>query len=364
MIPNTISAYQMSSKEKQEYLLAVLRERHNYHIRHCSEYRNMIDKIPFGKTYAHLSEYPYLPVGLFKELELRSIPKDQVLKTLMSSGTTSQQVSKIFLDRETSANQSRALVHIVTDWIGKKRLPMVIVDHRNVLKDRTSFNARGAGIVGFSQFGRDHFYLLNDQMDADWQGLQEYLQKYQDESILLFGFTYMIWQHLYQDAVAKGAHVDLSKAIVIHGGGWKKLLEQAVDNAEFRSSLKQQFSIDRVHNYYGMVEQVGSIFMECEHGCLHTPDYADVIIRDQHTLEPVSAGQEGLIQVVSILPGSYPGNSILTEDLGTVLGTDDCLCGRKGTYFQVSGRLPSAELRGCSDTYAYGSEEMTEWQKG
>ena len=51
------------------------------------------------------------------------------------------------------------------------------------------------------------------------------------------------------------------------------------------------------------------------------------------------------------LPRSYPGHSLLTEDLGVLLGEDDCPCGRKGKYFKVTGRVPRAEVRGCSDTY-------------
>jgi hypothetical protein len=59
-----------------------------------------------------------------------------------------------------------------------------------------------------------------------------------------------------------------------------------------------------------------------------------------------------VIQTLSLLPRSYPGHSLLTEDLGVVHGQDDCPCGRKGTYFSIVGRIPQAELRGCSDTYA------------
>nr|WP_282601556.1 hypothetical protein [Pantoea ananatis] len=42
---------------------------------------------------------------------------------------------------------------------------------------------------------------------------------------------------------------------------------------------------------------------------------------------------------------------MLTEDVGILLGEDDCSCGRMGKYFQVLGRLKNAEIRGCSDTY-------------
>jgi hypothetical protein len=53
-----------------------------------------------------------------------------------------------------------------------------------------------------------------------------------------------------------------------------------------------------------------------------------------------------------MLPESYPGHSLLTEDEGVILGEDDCPCGRKGKYFKVMGRLKNAEIRGCGDTYA------------
>ena len=100
-----------------------------------------------------------------------------------------------------------------------------------------------------------------------------------------------------------------------------------------------------------MVEQVGSIFVECEAGRLHAPSFADVIIRRPQDWSVADQGEEGLIQVLSCLPQSYPGHSLLTEDLGTLIGTDDCPCGRHGRTFSVSGRLPKAEVRGCSDTF-------------
>ena len=62
-------------------------------------------------------------------------------------------------------------------------------------------------------------------------------------------------------------------------------------------------------------------------------------------------GESGIIQLLSVLPYSYPGHSILTEDEGVLLGEDDCDCGRLGKYFKIVGRLKEAEIRGCSDTY-------------
>ena len=86
--------------------------------------------------------------------------------------------------------------------------------------------------------------------------------------------------------------------------------------------------------------------------CLHASNFSQVVVRDPLTFEPLTQGRRGVIETVSVLPWSYPGQRLLTEDLGEMLGEDDCGCGRKGRYFAVHGRLPEAELRGCSDTYA------------
>ena len=38
--------------------------------------------------------------------------------------------------------------------LGRDRLPMFIVDWPGVIRDRTQFSARGAGILGMMNFGR------------------------------------------------------------------------------------------------------------------------------------------------------------------------------------------------------------------
>ena len=74
-------------------------------------------------------------------------------------------------------------------------------------------------------------------------------------------------------------------------------------------------------------------------------------IRRAADFSVAGVGETGLIQVSSVLPRSYPGHVLLTEDEGRILGEDDCPCGRKGKYFEILGRVKRAEVRGCSDTY-------------
>jgi hypothetical protein len=229
---------------------------------------------------------------------------------------------------------------------------MLIIDSPSVIRDRTSFSARGAGILGFSIFGADKTYALKDDMSLDLPAIEAFLEKHRGKRIFLFGFTFMIWLHFYKELLKSGRKLDLSNGVLIHGGGWKKLISEAVSKEEFKQRLTEVCGLTDIHDYYGMIEQTGCIYMECEYGHLHASAYSDVITRRHVDFAPCEFGETGIIQVVSALPESYPGHSLLTEDEGVILGEDDCPCGRKGKYFKVNGRLKNAELRGCSDTYA------------
>ena len=92
--------------------------------------------------------------------------------------------------------------------------------------------------------------------------------------------------------------------------------------------------------------------MECEYGNLHSSIYSDIIIRNPYDFKVCDVGEPGIIQIQSTLAHSYPGHSLITEDEGIITGIDNCKCGRLGKTIKILGRIKSAELRGCSDTYA------------
>ena len=352
----TIEPYSLDSKEKESLLTTRLVELTERHAEACPEYADMLRLISYDKNKVRsYKELPYLPVRLFKDLSLKSVPDEEVVKTMTSSGTTGQQVSKIYLDRTTASNQQKTMVKIVSSFTGSERMPMIILDCPSVLKNRNMFSARGAGILGFSIFGKKKIYALNDEMKLDVEGIKAFLETYKGERILLFGFTFMVWQYFYKELERlkkDGITFDLSQGILIHGGGWKKLTSEAVSEEVFHKSLEDVCGLKSIHDYYGMVEQTGCIYMECECGHLHASIFSDVITRNPKDFSECAIGEKGIIQVVSAIPESYPGHSLLTEDEGIVLGEDDCPCGRKGKYFKITGRIKSAEIRGCSDTFA------------
>ncbi len=345
--------FSLAGPQKAQLYQDALCQLTKYHYTNCPPYRRIIDILGVDPDLrCTISQVPFIPARLFKDYDFLSVERSSVVKVMTSSGTTGQRVSRVFLDRITAVNQARVLARIVTDFIGAKRLPMLVVDAKPDPTDRSVLSARGAGILGFSMFGCDLTYALDGRMRLDLDAVEAFCDKHKDEDIFLFGFTYIIWKYFYKALAESGKRLSFKNAVLIHGGGWKKLSQEAISNDAFKASLKGFLGINRVHNYYGLAEQAGSIFMECQYGYLHSSIFSDVIIR-RSDFSVCGMRQTGLTQVISLLPLSYPGHSILSEDAGEIVGEDDCPCGRLGRYFKIHGRVKDAQIRGCSDAYAY-----------
>ncbi|MEU8262555.1 acyl-protein synthetase [Micromonospora sp. NPDC048999] len=344
-----MTLFTLDQPAREARLLPELVELTEHHRANSPEYARLLASLGHhpGRRYERLADLPWLPVRLFKHHVLKSIPDDEVFKVLTSSGTTGD-VSRIYLDKDAASSQQKMLSATLRTVIGAQRLPMLLVDTRALFKNRRSFSARGAGVLGLMNFGRDHTFVLDEDDQPDLDAVRSFLDRHGDQPFLIFGFTFMTWLYLYE--LARDNKLDLSNGILIHSGGWKKLVDRAVDNAEFRRRFTEDTGLTRIHNFYGMVEQIGLTFLEGpDGGGLYCPDFSDVIIRDPYTWEEAPVGTPGVVQVISTLPRSYPGHLLLTEDRGVVHGVDDGVW--PGKRFSILGRLPRAEARGCSDTF-------------
>lgn len=347
-----LDPYGLDRQAKRELYQKALSQLTQGHCQGCLPYRHILAARGYDpEKISPPEDQPLIPVRLFKELELLSVPQSEVVKVMTSSGTSGQAVSRIFLDKETARNQSRVLTRIINSFIGPKRLPLLILDTELVKRDRAMFSARGAGIVGFSTFGRDTVYALDENMNLDLPRLESFMAKYAGETVLMFGYTAIIWEHTLLALEEAGLTFNLADGILFHIGGWKKLKDQAVSPEIYNLRVRGRLGRVRVHNYYGMAEQLGSVFVECEHGHMHASIYSDVLVRRPSDFAVAPQGQRGLLELMSLLPQSYPGHVLLTEDEGEILGEDNCPCGRLGKYFKIHGRIKGAEIRGCSDTY-------------
>lgn len=343
--------YSLRQADREALLLAGLNRLTAHHRAHCAPYKRMLDGAwQGGAARTRVGELPYLPVSLFKTQRLQSVPDEAIRITMTSSGTSGQAVSRIAVDAETSLIQQKALTNSLMHVLGRKRMPMLVIDTEAVFKDPSAISARGAGVLGLMRYGHKHAFALDPDLRPDFEAVRAFLAEHNHAPFFMFGFTFVVWLNFYQQF--KDAGLDLSNGILIHSGGWKKMIERSVDNAVFRQALGQAFGLTRIHNFYGMVEQIGSIFLEGPDGLLYPPNFADVIIRDPGTWLPCEPGRAGVIQVLSLLPHSYPGHSLLTEDIGVIRSIDAGRDGWMGKGIEVLGRVARAELRGCSDVLA------------
>jgi len=303
-----------------------------------------------------LEDVPYIPVQMFKQFDLRTCPEQEIAKVLQSSGTTGSTPSRIPLDKPTTLNQIKALKSILSNYLGKTRKIFLVIDHEGINSPALAFSARTAGVRGLSIYAKKIFYLLKEEdgkLVLNLPVIHNIIANYSQEEVYAFGFTYIIWTTFFEQIQKEDIQFSFKGFTLFHSGGWKKMQDLAVSKKQFSESIATIFCAQTkaILDFYGMAEQTGIIFVDCEEGNKHVPGFSQVIIRDLFTLKPCSMGKAGFIEVMSILADSYYDQALLTEDLGVLVGVDDCPCGRKGRYFQFVSRVEKAEIRGCGDTF-------------
>lgn len=355
--------YAMAQADKDALLVSILRILCGEIAQRCAPYGRFLER--FGgdpDAWQTLADVPPLPVSMFKRFVLAAVPPEKVVRRLHSSATTGQQPSLIVIDKTTAFRQARALASILKHHIGGRRRPLLVLDVPESVGEGDSLSARGAAIRGVENFGRETVFgmrkLPSGDLEPDWERVGDFFAKHGSGPVLLFGFTFIVWSRFVLEAERRGLEFRAPKAVLLHSGGWKKLDAQAVSKEEFgrRTSAVLGCGQQGILDFYGMVEQVGTVFVDCEAGNKHAPAFADVIIRRPYSLAPVEVGQPGIIEVLSALPTSYPGQALITDDQGVLVGMDDCPCGRKGSYFRFTRRIEQVEVRGCGDTFAQSGE--------
>lgn len=354
LIQEDISNYNENKEllDSKEYYARKFLDRHLHHYQRCKYYER-ITKYLFGTDFENqkkrLDEIPFIPVKLFKELNLLSIDKDKIYKTLHSSGTTGYP-SKIFLDKMTSKFQVLALSKIFNDYIKYKRPVMLAFDTKDSFMSSKTMNAKKAALLGFGQMCKSIKFVIKSDNTLNYEELEKAYESTKNK-YLFFGFTSTVWETIHNTKLPSRIKEGLGKNTqLLHGGGWKKLENLNISKKEFKHEVKEKLGITNIVNYYGMVEQTGTVFMECSHGRLHCNPLSAIISREQNTLEMTKRGEYGQAQVLSLIPYSYPGHSILTDDIVRIYDSK-CACGRKGESFEILGRKQNVEIRGCSDSY-------------
>jgi acyl-protein synthetase LuxE len=350
-------AFSLEPAEHEARLLAVLKGELAYAAERSPAFRHYLNAWPVNyRSAARIADLPFLPVGIFKANPPLSLVKpESIVRTLTSSATTGQTPSRVALDAETSKRMVKGMSRIIGDFIGRQRRPYLVIDTPETLAGRAELGARGAAIQGLRPFATETVCCLaadaSGALRVDEEKLLDCATRWANSEVLVYGFTYVVWQHFVVPLRAKGVRLAMPNIRVLHSGGWKRLQDQAVTREAFSSGVAAVFgcAAERVLDFYGMVENVGVVYPDCEFGYKHVPAFAEVIVRDLLTLRPVKPGERGLLQVCSALPTSFPGFLVLTEDIAEVIHYDGCACGRRGISFRFVKRVPKAEVRGCGN---------------
>lgn len=346
---------------KEKLFKKAMFESFKHHIRNNELFNNYCKNQGFNlkDDSISLTEYPYLPVKIFKKKKLSSVP-DKEVNTILNSSATSGTPSTIVIDSITSKRQSIASTKVMSDYLGKQRCPFLILDEDPLSNISVEISARAAATRGFLMLSSNPEYLLfqtNGQLKFDIDKFESLLRLYEEknQAICIFGFTYILYHYVIRALKEKRICFNLPKNLKIaHIGGWKKLESQKVTKEQFIEDLMEVFGVEEenIFDFYGFTEQMGLVYVSIGSLPKTVPVYSEIIIRDFQTLQPVKDGENGLIQILTPLPYSYPGISVLTEDVGRIVNRGVDKTGRIGTQFEIIGRAKKAETRGCGDIMA------------
>lgn len=352
--------FEYGSKEKEPggKFYKALMEEIRFHYENNPLYRKFCDNKEFCPDgfCGNISDIPPISVSVFKELggQLNSVPHSGIKLTLQSSATSGVP-SSIPVDSITSKRQTNSMVRVVGSYIGNERKPFLVMDVNPTAGFREILGARYAAVSGYLNFASDVGYFLKvNNKNAyyfDVDGIKDYIDGLNGQSAVVFGFTYILYAEIIRPLTEKNIKFFLPEGSkVIHIGGWKKLENEKIQKKEFNKLAANLFGVEEsdIIDIYGFTEQMGLNYPDCPCGCKHVPLYSEVIVRDIVTKEIVSNGKEGLLEFITPIPHSYPGNVVLTDDIGKIV-PGNCEYGRAGTRFQILGRLKKAEIRGCGD---------------
>jgi hypothetical protein len=314
---------------------------------HCAAYRRFCQGR--GRTPASLGswrEIPPVPTGAFKEVALRCFPAQRTVHTFRTSGTT--QVGRGQLHLDTLAIYEASLLpsfqrFLLPDLTRERPEATLLVLAPSPAEARDSSLSHMFG-VAIRELGAEgsRFFVERDSLLTD--ALLEALEAAATDRPLLLCGTAFAFVHLLDALQQRGIRLELpASARLMETGGFKGR-SRSLPRPALYAALEEQLGVplDRIVNQYGMTE-LGSQFYD---SVIREPDtprrklgppWARVRIVDPETGEDSAPDAPGVIVVVDLAnTGSVV--AIQTADLGRSVGDG----------FEVIGREPGAEARGCS----------------
>lgn len=332
----------------------------NYQYKRSCFIKRYYDYLKFNpamvKNFSDLEKIPYVFVNAFKERDLTTLPANEIVLELKSSGTSGQR-SRIQLDIGSLLRVRRMAWNVFNtlglcdmtkryDYLCFTYDPEFAGDVGTAWTDKliTSFTLTGEIFYAFRwSKEKGDFYF---DIETSLLKLKEYEEK--QTPVRLIGFPAFVLKltQEYKNRFSKFPKLNPS-SFVITGGGWKTLENEAIDKHIFRKILADNLSIpvDNVRDLFGMVEH-GVAYVDCKFGNFHIPIYGHVIPRDPYTLKVIGYRKKGILEFMTPYLTSYPSFVILSGDWGELV--EGCSCGLAGPVLKIHGRAGIRKHKGCA----------------
>jgi hypothetical protein len=148
---------------------------------------------------------------------------------------------------------------------------------------------------------------------------------------LLFGVSFALLDFI------ENYTLDFPELEIIETGGMKGRGEE-ISRRELHARIGRGFGTRHIYSEYGMAEILSQAYSK-EGGLFLTPPWMRIYVRDLYDpFRPLPNGQQGGINIID-LANRYSCSFIETQDMG-IRHADNA--------FELLGRIPFSELRGCN----------------
>jgi len=329
-----------------------------FQIEHCPPYGRFCaarDAAPDSIT--DWRAIPAVPTGAFKEIALRCFEPERTCKTFRTSGTATEQRGELHLDTlvlyEASLLASlRTLLipdRVTTTGDGAARMTMRILAPSAEEAPDSSLSHMFAVLVRAHGATDSAFDVRDGRLDVEAVVGSLERAQHTGEPLLLAG-TAFAFVHLLDALEARGDRFTAPRGSRVMETGGFKGRSRELPREVLHERLTERLGVPRacIVNQYGMTE-LGSQFYDSvlvDPGGPRRklgPPWARVRIVDPETGHDATPGDVGMV-VVHDLANTGSVAAIQTADLGrAVVDAAGASIG-----FEILGRDPGAEARGCS----------------
>jgi hypothetical protein len=295
-------------------------------------------------------EIPAVPTRAFKEFELTALPPEERRWVYHSSGTTGQTPSRHFHNVESRALYEASLIpwfqrHVLGDGLARRFFaltpPPAQVPHSSLA------HMLAVGLQEFSGPTPGAFYGCVNALgtwELELERLFAALAEAEAAStpVLLLG-TAFNFVHWLDELAATGRRLVLPpNSRLMETGGYKGR-SRALPRAELHAELALRLGLpaDQIITEYGMSElssqAYAAVTAERPTPIFVFPPWARALVVSPETGREVAVGAPGHLRVFD-LANVWSVLAVQTEDLAI----------RRDSGFELLGRLPAAEPRGCS----------------